>query len=54
MAQPAFAAGGSVTLPGGLRYRVSRLTIIAVGVTIAVGLYFLITRTRLGMPYPRR
>lgn len=46
---PPSLLAGSVTLPGGLRYPVYRLTIIAVGVTIAVGLYFLITRTRLGM-----
>ncbi|HIX62284.1 MAG: branched-chain amino acid ABC transporter permease [Halomonadaceae bacterium] len=46
---PPSLLAGSVTLPGGLRYPVYRLMIIAVGVTIAVGLYFLITRTRLGM-----
>ena len=40
---------GSVTLPGGLRYPIYRLVIIAVGVAVAVGMYFLITRTRLGM-----
>ena len=46
---PPAALAGSVTLPGGLRYPVYRLMIIAVGIIIAVGLYFLITRTRLGM-----
>ncbi len=45
---PAMLAG-SVTLPGGLRYPIYRLVIIAVGVAVAVGMYFLITRTRLGM-----
>ncbi|MGL6212551.1 branched-chain amino acid ABC transporter permease [Billgrantia desiderata] len=45
---PAILAG-SVTLPGGLRYPIYRLVIIAVGVAVAVGMYFLITRTRLGM-----
>ncbi|MCE8018156.1 branched-chain amino acid ABC transporter permease [Halomonas sp. MCCC 1A17488] len=45
---PALLAG-SVTLPGGLRYPAYRLLIIAVGVVVAVGLYFLISRTRLGM-----
>ena len=46
---PPSLLAGSVTLPGGLRYPVYRLMIIAVGIIIAVGLYFLITRTRLGM-----
>lgn len=46
---PPSALAGSVTLPGGLRYPVYRLMIIAVGIVIAVSLYFLITRTRLGM-----
>ncbi|WP_111413880.1 branched-chain amino acid ABC transporter permease [Billgrantia lactosivorans] len=45
---PALLAG-SVTLPGGLRYPLFRLVIIAVGVAVAVGMYFLISRTRLGM-----
>ena len=40
---------GAVTLPGGATYPVFRLAIIAVGVALAVGLYLLITRTRLGM-----
>ena len=40
---------GSVTLPGGLEYPLYRLAIIIMGVAIAVGLYLLISRTRLGM-----
>ncbi|MFY0991058.1 branched-chain amino acid ABC transporter permease [Halomonas sp. C05BenzN] len=40
---------GSVALPGGSRYPVYRLVIIGVGILIALGLYLLITRTRLGM-----
>ncbi|TKT82713.1 branched-chain amino acid ABC transporter permease [Aquamicrobium sp. LC103] len=40
---------GSVPLPGGSRYQLYRLAIIGVGVAVAVGLYFLIARTRLGM-----
>lgn len=46
---PPSALAGSVTLPGGLRYPIYRLTIIAVGIVVAVSLYLLITRTRLGM-----
>ncbi|WP_404872832.1 branched-chain amino acid ABC transporter permease [Halomonas sp. DQ26W] len=40
---------GFVTLPGGARYPLYRLVIIAVGVLVAIGLYLLISRTRLGM-----
>lgn len=40
---------GSVTLPGGLTYPLYRLAIIVMGVAIAIGLYLLISRTRLGM-----
>lgn len=40
---------GAVTLPGGLHYPLFRLVIIAVGATVALGLYLLITRTRLGI-----
>src|SRR5690554_6820180 len=43
------ALSGSVALPGGARYPVFRLVIIAVGVSVAVGLFLLISRTRLGM-----
>lgn len=40
---------GTIPLPGGGRYQIYRLAIIAVGVAVAVGLWLLIARTRLGM-----
>lgn len=40
---------GSVALPGGSRYPIYRLVIIAVGMVVAAGLYLLISHTRLGM-----
>ena len=40
---------GTVPLPGGSRYQLYRLAIIGVGALVAIGLYLLITRTRLGM-----
>jgi branched-chain amino acid transport system permease protein len=40
---------GTVPLPGGSRYQLYRLAIIGVGVVVAVGMYLLISRTRLGM-----
>jgi len=40
---------GPVTLPGGLQYSIYRLAIIAAGLGVAVGLYVLITKTRLGI-----
>ncbi|TWF52791.1 branched-chain amino acid ABC transporter permease [Neorhizobium alkalisoli] len=40
---------GAVSLPGGAEYPVYRFAIIAVGAAVALGLYFLISRTRLGM-----
>lgn len=40
---------GSVTLPGGSQYQLYRLAIIGAGIIVAVGLYFLIAKTRLGM-----
>ncbi len=43
------ALNGSVTLLPGLVYPVYRLAIIAVGLIVAVGLYLLINRTRIGM-----
>ncbi|EPC01858.1 ABC transporter permease [Litchfieldella anticariensis FP35 = DSM 16096] len=43
------ALSGAVALPGGSRYPVFRLVIIAVGVLVAVALFLLISRTRLGM-----
>lgn len=43
------ALTGPVTLPGGLRYSSFRLTIIAVGAGVALALYLLVSKTRLGM-----
>ena len=40
---------GAVPLPGGGQYQLYRLAIIGVGILVAVGLYLLISRTRLGM-----
>ena len=40
---------GTVPLPGGSRYQIYRLAIIGVGIAVAIGLYLLISRTRLGM-----
>ena len=40
---------GTVPLPGGSRYQLYRLAIIGVGIAVAVGLFLLISRTRLGM-----
>ncbi|MBX9462499.1 MAG: branched-chain amino acid ABC transporter permease [Aquamicrobium sp.] len=40
---------GTVPIPGGSRYQLYRLAIIGVGVAVAVGLFLLISRTRLGM-----
>jgi branched-chain amino acid transport system permease protein len=40
---------GPVTLPGGMQYASYRLAIIAVGVVVALLLYFLVTRTKVGM-----
>jgi branched-chain amino acid transport system permease protein len=40
---------GAVPLPGVGQYQLYRLAIIGVGVVVAVGLYILISRTRLGM-----
>lgn len=40
---------GSVTVAPGLEYPVIRLAFIAVGALVAVGLWFLVNRTRVGM-----
>ena len=40
---------GAIGLPGGGSYPVFRLAVIAVGLMVALGLYVLISRTRLGM-----
>ena len=42
------ALSGAVSLPGGLQYSLFRLVIIGIGAALALGLYLLITRTRLG------
>jgi branched-chain amino acid transport system permease protein len=43
------ALAGAVPLPGGGQYPLYRLAIIIVGIAIAIGLYLLIAKTRLGM-----
>ncbi len=48
MEVPSWLAG-SVPLFGGLQYPVYRLTIILVGILVAIFLYLLFSRTRLGM-----
>ena len=40
---------GTVPLPGGSRYQLYRLAIIGAGVAVAIGLFLLISKTRLGM-----
>jgi branched-chain amino acid transport system permease protein len=40
---------GPVTLPGGIEYPKFRLAIIGAGLAVAVGLFWLIARTRLGI-----
>lgn len=40
---------GAVTLPGGIVYPAFRLAIIGIGAAVAVGLFLLIGRTRLGI-----
>ncbi|PUB11094.1 branched-chain amino acid ABC transporter permease [Yoonia sediminilitoris] len=40
---------GPVTLPGGIAYPIYRLTLIAVGLAVAIGLWLLIERTRIGI-----
>ena len=42
------ALSGPVTLPGGLQYPAFRLAIIVIGALVALGLFLLIGRTRLG------
>lgn len=43
------ALSGAVALPGGLEYPLFRLVIIGIGAAVAVGLWWLIGRTRLGI-----
>ncbi|RED18226.1 branched-chain amino acid ABC transporter permease [Pontivivens insulae] len=40
---------GPVSLPGGIQYPLYRLTLIGIGLAVAVGLFLLISRTRLGV-----
>ncbi|WP_300588072.1 branched-chain amino acid ABC transporter permease [Marivita sp.] len=40
---------GPVTLPGGIQYPIYRLTLIAVGLLVGLGLWALIERTRIGI-----
>ncbi|MFM1863712.1 MAG: hypothetical protein RLZ26_2234 [Pseudomonadota bacterium] len=40
---------GTLTLPGGVVYPAFRLAIIAIGVAVAIGLFWLIGRTRVGI-----
>lgn len=40
---------GPVTLPGGIQYPIYRLAIIIVGLLVAVGLFALVSKTRLGI-----
>ncbi len=42
------ALSGPVTLPGGIQYPLYRLALIGIGLAVAVGLFFLIQKTRLG------
>ncbi|KTF05937.1 inner-membrane translocator [marine sediment metagenome] len=46
---PPDVLSGSVPLVGALRYPVFRLVVIAAGLAVAVGLWLVITRTRIGM-----
>ena len=40
---------GTVMLPGGIEYSLYRLTIIIIGLLVALGLFLLISKTRVGM-----
>ena len=43
------ALSGSINLPGGIQYSLYRLAIILIGLVVAIGLFLLISKTRLGM-----
>ena len=43
------ALSGPVTLPGGIEYPLYRLTLIGIGLLVALGLWALIERTRIGI-----
>jgi branched-chain amino acid transport system permease protein len=49
MLNPPAELTGPVTLPGGLRYASYRLVIIGTGTLVALLLYLLVTKTRVGM-----
>ena len=49
MLNPPAGLTGPVMLPGGVQYASYRLAIIGVGVLVAVGLFVLITKTKVGM-----
>ena len=49
MLNPPSGLTGPVQLPGGMQYASYRLAIIAVGVLVALLLYFLVTKTKVGM-----
>ncbi|HJS75797.1 MAG TPA: branched-chain amino acid ABC transporter permease [Burkholderiales bacterium] len=49
MLNPPSTLTGPVQLPGGMQYASYRLAIIAVGAAVAVCLYFLVARTKMGM-----
>jgi branched-chain amino acid transport system permease protein len=40
---------GPITLPGGIEYPSYRLAIIVAGFTVAIGLFYMISRTRIGV-----
>ncbi len=43
------ALSGPVTLPGGIQYPLYRLTLIGIGIAVALGLWWLTARTRIGI-----
>jgi branched-chain amino acid transport system permease protein len=43
------ALSGPVTLPGGIQYPLYRLTLIGIGLAVALGLWLLTARTRIGI-----
>ncbi|MEL6679324.1 MAG: branched-chain amino acid ABC transporter permease [Pseudomonadota bacterium] len=43
------ALSGPVSLPGGIQYPLYRLALIGIGLAVALGLFLLISRTRLGI-----
>lgn len=43
------ALSGAVRLPGGAAYSAYRLAIIGIGIMVAIGLWLLVSKTRLGM-----